>query len=137
MRPGDRYCSQCGAEAPVPASDLPSLRAAGALTERAPFTGLVPPPAPTPALPPRPLALNGPLLALAKNRPAVLGMLLCVGPLGLPLLWFSPAFSSTAKYIITGLYFALTAILPLVITWYFVDIGVRPLLQAFEHLRPQ
>jgi len=64
------------------------------------------------------------------NRLVVVGILLCAGPLGLPALWFSRRFSRVTKVVTTVAYFVFTAVLPLVIAWYWLDIAVRPLLEA-------
>ncbi len=64
-----------------------------------------------------------------ENRGYVLAILLLAGPIGLPALWFSPRFSRVFKMVTTALYFLVTAILPIVVTWYLLDVAVRPLLE--------
>ena len=64
------------------------------------------------------------------NRLVVVGIVLCAGPLGLPALWFSRRFSRVTKVVTTVAYFVFTVVLPLVIAWYWLDISVRPLLEA-------
>jgi hypothetical protein len=67
-----------------------------------------------------------------ENRGYVIAILLCVGPIGLPALWFSRRFSRRFKIITTGGYFLVTAVLPLAIAWYVLDIAVRPVVDALS-----
>ena len=67
-----------------------------------------------------------------ENRGYVIAILLCAGPIGLPALWFSHRFSRRFKIIATGGYFLVTAVLPLAIAWYVLDIAVRPLVDALS-----
>jgi hypothetical protein len=66
------------------------------------------------------------------NRLYVVAILLCAGPIGLPALWFSHRFSRRFKIIATAGYFLFTVILPLALTWYVVDVSVRPLVDALS-----
>ena len=70
--------------------------------------------------------------SVLENRSYVIAILLCAGPIGLPALWFSRRFSRRFKIIITTAYFLFTAVLPLAITWYVLDIAVRPLVDALN-----
>ena len=69
---------------------------------------------------------------MLSKRWTVIGILAVVGPIGLPLLWFSPRFSGLTKILVTVFYFLLTAILPLVFAWYWLEVSVRPLIDTFE-----
>ncbi len=66
------------------------------------------------------------------NRFYVIAIILCVGPIGLPALWFSHRFSRRSKIVTTIGYFFFTAVLPLAVAWYFLDIAVRPILDALS-----
>lgn len=66
-----------------------------------------------------------------NNRLIVMAIVLVAGPIGLPALWFSPRFSRGTKIITTGVYFLLTAVLPLLVAWYFLDVALRPLVNVF------
>ena len=70
------------------------------------------------------------VLAWLNHRGIVVVILLTCGPLGLPALWFSPRFSKTTKIIISVLLFAATVIAPLALSWYWLDVAVRPVLDA-------
>ena len=66
------------------------------------------------------------------NRLFVIAILLCAGPIGLPALWFSHRFARRSKIITTTVYFLLTVIVPLAIAWYFLDVAVRPIVDALS-----
>jgi hypothetical protein len=104
---GDRFCRRCG-------------------------VGVV---AMNPAAPAIPrdvrLAPSSPVRSLLESRVAVVGILLVAGPLGLPLLWLSGRFSRPTKIITTVAYFGLTVVAPIAITWYWLDVAVRPLLDVW------
>ena len=68
------------------------------------------------------------------NRLFVIAILLCAGPIGLPALWFSHRFSRRSKIIVTAGYFLFTVILPLAIAWYFLDVALRPVVDALGEL---
>ena len=70
---------------------------------------------------------NSLISGVLENRFYVIAILLCAGPIGLPALWFSRRFSQRAKIITTIGYFIVTAILPLAVAWYFLEIAVRPI----------
>jgi hypothetical protein len=70
-------------------------------------------------------------LSILENRAAVIAIILVAGPLGLPCLWFSGRFSRATKIIATIVYFALTVVAPIAITWYWLDVAVRPLLDVW------
>ena len=105
--PRDRYCRQCG---------VPLQPTATALTEP----------------PRRAVPVSGPAQTLLGSRLAVIGILACVGPIGLPLLWFSHRFSRRTKIITTVIFFVLTIVLPIAVTYYCVEIALRPLLDALS-----
>ena len=65
-----------------------------------------------------------------ENRFYVLAILLCVGPLGLPALWFSRRFSRSVKIATTVVYFTITVVIPLVVAWYLLDITLRPIVDV-------
>ena len=69
--------------------------------------------------------------SLLESRVAVIGILLVAGPLGLPFLWLSGRFSRPTKIISTVAYFGLTVVAPIAVTWYWLDIAVRPLLDVW------
>ncbi len=66
-----------------------------------------------------------------NNRFYVAALLLCAGPIGLPALWFSPRFSRRTKIVTTMLHFLCTAIVPLAVAYYFLEVALRPLVAAF------
>jgi hypothetical protein len=70
-------------------------------------------------------------LSILENRAAVIAILLVTGPLGLPCLWFSGRFSRLTKIVTTVAYFGLTVVAPIAITWYWLDVAVRPLLDVW------
>ena len=70
------------------------------------------------------------VLAWLNHRGIVVAILLTCGPLGLPALWFSPRFSKTSKIVISVLLFAATVVAPLALSWYWLDVAVRPVLDA-------
>jgi len=76
---------------------------------------------------------NSTVNKLLNNRLAVIGLIATIGPLGLPALWFSPRFSKPAKTITTVVYFLLTAVLPLAVAWYCLDVVLRPLVDVMEN----
>ena len=102
-----------------------------------PVSAEIPPPrrALVPAGPP-----GGEIVTATKRRPwthsrtAVLMVLLGAGPLGLPALWLSPAFTRWGKIVWTACFLLLTVVLPLVVCWYWLEVAIRPLLRAFETL---
>ncbi len=110
-RPGSRFCSRCG---------IPITTAESALSIQ----------------PRQTVVASRSVRALLDNRLAVIGVLICAGPLGLPLLWFSRRFSRRTKIITTVLYFGLTVVVPLVMAYYWMEIAVRPLLEVFEPSTP-
>ena len=75
------------------------------------------------------------LRRLLDNRWVISALLLAVGPIGLPALWFSRRFSFAAKTGITVLFLLLTAVVPLVVAWYFFEVALRPLLDAMASVR--
>jgi hypothetical protein len=77
------------------------------------------------------LASGGAAKKLLDNRLAIVGLLVVVGPLGLPFLWLSGRFSRLTKFVVTTLYFAFTVVFPLAVTWYWLDTAMQPLLEAF------
>lgn len=74
----------------------------------------------------------GTLQTVLNNRLYVGIVIALIGPLGLPALWFSPRFSQRTKVILTTIFVVLTTVVPLAITWYFLDYSMRPLLDAIN-----
>ena len=68
---------------------------------------------------------------LLNSRLLVIALLAIVGPLGLPALWFSPRFSRITKVLATSLFVLLTVVLPLAFAYYWLEIALRPLVDAF------
>jgi len=66
-----------------------------------------------------------------NNRLYVGIVIALIGPLGLPALWFSPRFSKRTKIVLTSIFVFLTTVVPLAITWYFLEYSMRPLLEVF------
>jgi hypothetical protein len=73
---------------------------------------------------------------LLGKRWVVIALLAIAGPLGLPLLWLSCRFSKPTKIVTTMLFLLVTVVAPLAITYYWVEIALRPLVEAFEHAKP-
>jgi hypothetical protein len=69
---------------------------------------------------------------ILENRFYVISILLCVGPIGLPALWFSRRFSRRAKIITTTCYFLFTVVIPLMVAWYFLNVALRPIVDALN-----
>ena len=90
-------------------------------------TDLVEAPAPPTTLT---IQIDPRVLAWLNHRGVVAAILLVCGPLGLPALWFSPRFSKTSKIVISVLLFAATVVAPLALSWYWLDVAVRPVLDA-------
>ena len=65
-----------------------------------------------------------------NNRLYVGIVIALIGPLGLPALWFSPRFSNRTKIVLTSIFVLMTAVVPLAVTWYFLDYSMQPLLDA-------
>jgi hypothetical protein len=78
-----------------------------------------------------PVALSRGAASLLQSRPAVIAILLVGGPVGLPFLWLSGRFSRPTKIITTVAYFGLTVVAPIALTWYWLDVAVRPLLDVW------
>jgi len=66
-----------------------------------------------------------------NNRWLVIGLLLCLGPLGLPALWFSPRFGRVVKVGTTVAYLLLTVVVPVATIFYFLELSLRPLVNAW------
>jgi hypothetical protein len=117
------YCSHCGTPAVLP-------------TALAHQTGVITHPQQIPAYAPQivvvPQTGVSPIEKALDNRLCVVAIILVAGPIGLPALWFSRRFSKRAKIISTVAYFLLTAVLPLVAIWYFLEVSLRPLLNVFS-----
>ena len=77
------------------------------------------------------IAVSPTVQRLLANRWAVCGLLLCCGPLGLPLLWLSPRFSTVTKCVATILLMSVTVLLPIAIYWWCCEVLLRPLVDAF------
>ena len=120
----DNFCGNCGTPQSVseyPPAGVTMIDAQRALT--------VVPPSPS-TLAPRPV--QSLITEFLDNRLFVTAILLCAGPIGLPALWFSHRFSRRCKIITTTGYFFFTVILPLAIAWYFLDVAVRPIVDALS-----
>jgi hypothetical protein len=72
--------------------------------------------------------------AILNNRPLIVCLVFCVGPIGLLCLWLSPRFSLSSKVLTTAGYFAVTLLIPLAIAYYYLDVSLQPLLRALEHV---
>lgn len=77
-----------------------------------------------------PVRQPSPVAAVLDNRLIVIAILLCAGPLGLPALWLSRRFSRGTKIATTAGYLLVSAILPLAVAWYFLEVVVRPVVDA-------
>lgn len=77
------------------------------------------------------ITLSPGLNGLLSNRLAVVAILALVGPIGLPALWLSPRFSRIAKILTTVLFLLATVALPLAMAYYWLEIALRPLVDAF------
>ena len=108
FRSDDRFCGQCGA----PIQIIESALSVG---------------------PGNTVGARGSDRSFLHNRFAVIGLLVCLGPLGLPLLWLSNRFSRLTKIITSVICVLLTVVAPAVIIFYFLGIAVRPLLNVFGH----
>ena len=79
------------------------------------------------------IAQRGPVLIMPQylqRRWVVLAILLCTGPIGLPLVWLSRRFSLLAKIGLTAGFVLLTVVLPIVLVWYWCDVAIHPLVEA-------
>lgn len=89
-----------------------------------------------PATDRRPLVEIDPEIAgLFGNRWLVIGLLLVAGPLGLPALWLSRRFGRTTKIITSVVFFLATVVAPLAITYYWLEIALQPLVEAFRQVK--
>ncbi len=67
-----------------------------------------------------------------SKRWMVIGIIALIGPMGLPALWFSPRFSRITKIVATALYVLLSAAIPILLVWYFLDYSMQPLVDVFR-----
>ena len=67
---------------------------------------------------------------LLERRWVVLAILLCMGPLGLPLVWFNRRFSKLSKIVLTAGFVLVTIVFPIVLVWYWCEVAIRPLAEA-------
>ncbi|PHS00794.1 MAG: hypothetical protein COA78_23540 [Blastopirellula sp.] len=67
-----------------------------------------------------------------NSRALLFGILLVFGPLGLPLIWFSPRFSMLSKVLVTTLTLGVTVVFPIAMTIYWADYALQPLLEAMQ-----
>ena len=112
-------CDHCGRDTPIESEGCPDCEA-----RRVPV--VVQPQVPT-------MAQRAPAIILPRSleRPwVVLAILLCTGPIGLPLVWLSRRFSRLAKIGLTAGFVLLTVILPIVLVWYWCDVAIHPLVEA-------
>ncbi len=118
----DNFCSNCGL--PAVADAYPNVPAE-----------LLDPPTELAIVPSAPVVVApvcqpSPLAGVLENRLLVIAILLCAGPMGLPALWFSHRFSRRTKILTTTGYLLVTAIVPLAIAWYFLEVAVRPVVDV-------
>ena len=126
----DRFCGQCGREF-LPSK---SIGEHSLVTTVCDGRSLVPPSRPlahAPTASSAVVSMAPSLVTILNNRWIVIGLLAAVGPIGLPALWFSPRFKPWVKLTISIFYFLLTAIVPLVIAWYWLDFALRPIVDIF------
>ena len=83
------------------------------------------------------ITLNPEFARLLSNRLVVVGILAIVGPLGLPALWLSPRFTRISKILTTAIFLLVTVVLPLAIAYYWLEIAMRPLVDAFGQVHGQ
>ena len=69
------------------------------------------------------------------NRPLVVLLVLFAGPLGLPALWLSRRFPRWVKISISVAFLLLTVVAPIAVTWYYLNVAVAPLVDAFPSSR--
>ena len=122
----DNYCRNCGLPTIVPAyeyAEAELIDAEHALAVAPPYLSTA-----------TPWRGHSPIFAVLDNRLLVVAILLCAGPIGLPALWFSHRFSRRSKIIATTGYLLFTVILPLVMAWYFLDVALRPIVDALSQL---
>ncbi len=118
----DNYCSNCGQPTVVPVHPIVAAELVDSQSELA-----VSPRCQSLMAPPRRQTLVTEVLG---NRLFVIGILLCAGPIGLLALWFSHRFSRRSKIITTAGYLILTVVLPLAITWYFLEVAIHPIVDT-------
>lgn len=123
------YCSCCG----CPTGKSTDLMVAEIVDDGESWAVI--PPRYMTSLSTRGMPRGGPLSAtsdltvhsLLHNRPLIVVLLLCLGPLALPLLWISPRFSRRCKLVTTVVFFLVTVVMPLLLAWYVFEIVLRPL----------
>ncbi len=118
----DNFCGNCGLAADVDASPNVPAELMDPQHELA-----IVRPSPLVVAPTR---QPSPLAGVLENRLLVIAIVLCAGPMGLPALWFSPRFSPRTKILTTIGYLLVTAILPLALAWYFLEVAVRPVVDV-------
>ena len=69
---------------------------------------------------------------ILDNRLLVTGLLLLIGPLGLPAFWLNRRFAPITKILGTIGFVALTIVLPIVLTWYWCQHALQPLVDIFD-----
>lgn len=116
----DNFCSNCGLPTEVDA--YPNVPAV--LVEPCPEAAIAR------SVPTAMAPAASPVVAMLDNRLLVVAIVLCAGPMGLPALWFSRRFSQRTKILTTIAYLLMTTILPLAIAWYFLEVAVRPVVDA-------
>ena len=111
---GDNFCSHCGAgcrDLIVPSANLIEIEQQES----------------------KAIATVGPsttLQTLVNSRTFVVSMIAVAGPLGLLALWFSQRFTNRTKILTTTGYVLLAMVLPLVVIWYWLDVALRPIIEA-------
>jgi hypothetical protein len=82
------------------------------------------------------IAVDPAIVRLLSNRAVVIGLLAISGPIGLPALWLSRRFSRTTKIVTTVAFLLATVAFPLALTYYWTEIALRPLVEAFDSSKP-
>jgi len=118
----DNFCRRCG----TPTSTTTNMNSTSILTvdSKSPTTGSV-------SIPNQ--QTSGPastVNTILNNRLYVGLVIALIGPLGLPALWFSPRFSNATKILLTSVFVLITTVVPIAVTWYYLESSARPLVEA-------
>ena len=128
----DKFCGQCGQE--VAARDNFCRRCGSTCHETASGEIVQAYVVAAPSTRDLPLAPNPTLQSIKtalNNRWLVIAIVALIGPLGLPALWFSPRFKPWIKVTVTAVYVLLTAVVPVVVSWYIMKESFHPLVEVF------
>jgi hypothetical protein len=108
-------CDHCGRDVPAESDGCAECRHVPAVAQRN---------VPT-------IAQRAPVLPPALERRWVaIAIVLCAGPIGLPLVWLSSRFSRLAKISLSASFVLLTVIVPIALVWYWCEVPIRPLVEA-------